>query len=233
MMIATPIQSKLAAFNNAFNNALNQECDEIIKRSDAATAPDRYWILTHESDQLYTYGTNEETQLADSIPAQINGIAVQPQTRTGGITYHGPGQISWSWLINYRRLRRLHDTRSQEFSIQKLMQTFRNVVNAEFNQNLILNPGDPGFYTQQGEKILSFGVYLASASWIAVKVSLNLHVDLNVYNNVAICGVQNRSMGNLMSTLPSIPEQQKLGQRLLHTLWDNIYTDYHLTDWTD
>lgn len=225
-MIATLVQSKLAAFNNA----LNHECDEIIKRSDAVTAPDRYWIMTHNSEQLFTYGADLNME---SAPTSIHGITVQAQARTGGITYHGPGQLSWGWLINYRRLRRLHDARSAEFNMQKLMQTFRNVVNAEFNQSLILNPGDPGFYTQDGKKVLSFGIQLVSASWVVVKVSLNLCVDLSVYNNVAICGVRNRSMGNLLSELPSIAEQQELGQRLLQVLWDNLYSEYQIVPWTD
>jgi lipoate-protein ligase B len=225
-----PIQIKHAVFDNT----LNDECLQIIDRIGDETdqAADRYWIMTHDDQQLFTCGT-DEAHYAGSMPAQINGIPVVPQSRNGGITYHGAGQLSWGWMINIRRILRLQDTRSREFNIHKLMQIWRNVLNLEFSENLITNPGDPGLYRINGEKVCSFGTQLLRMRWIVVKISINLHTNLDVYNNATICGVQNRSMGNLLPSLPDVKTQQDLGQRLLQVLWDNIYEAYEVQTWTD
>jgi len=223
-----PIQIK----HTVFDNTLNDECQKIIDSigDDVNQAADRYWSMTHDDRQLFTCGT-DEAHYAGSMPAQINGIPVVPQSRNGGITYHGAGQLSWGWMINARRLRRLQDTRTQELKPAAFMQIWRNILNAEFHEKLITNPGDPGLYRINGEKVCSFGTHIVRQRWMVVKISINLQVNLDVYNNATICGVQNRRMGNLLSVMPSLIEQQELSQRLLTALWGNIYEHYELQPW--
>jgi len=216
--------------HRTFNNNLNQQCDEIIQRHDQ-DAPDRYWIMTHV-DQLFTYGTQEVDEAL--APSHINGIVLQPMDRSGAITYHGPGQISWGWLINYRRLRRLYDAFHHDpFSFNILLQLFRNILNDRFNETLVSNPGDPGIYRRNREKILSFGADARHTGWIVVKASLNLCVDLDVYAGTTICGVRDRPMGNLLSNKIDVAEQHALGEELVRMLWSNIYEHYSEQPWAE
>ena len=225
------IQSKHVDFTNDVDTESQRVVNSI---ADASTEPDRYWIISHSetSPQSFTCGT-DEAEYTSTAPAAIHEIPVQYQQRNGGITYHGPGQISWVWMIDYRRVRRMQDTHTRDFSVAKIMQTFRNILNLEFGENLIANPGDPGLYRVTGEKIMSFGVHVHKSRWIFIKVNLNLCVDLSVYQGVTICGVDNRPMGNLLQTFPTVSEQQALGQRIMTTLWDNIYESYQLQPWSD
>ena len=220
------IQLKHAPFSN---DLVNDECGRWLNYVSEDTnpdRPDRYWIMAHADEPLYTYGTKAIHNSAD-MPNTINGIPVQPQIRNGGITYHGPGQISWVAVLNYRRLLRHGDI----LNMQDFMVKFCNSVNAEFNETLVSDPADPGLYRTSGEKILSFGIDAPGVSWVAIKLSLNVCVDLSAYNNTATCGVNDRSMGNLMSNLPDLGTQARMGENIIRRLCAEIYESHQIVDW--
>ena len=223
------VQLKHTHFSNAL---VNDECNRylhIVADDDNTNRPDRYWIVTNTGTQLFTYGTKAKHDSAD-IPTQLNGIAVAPQIRTGEITYHGPGQLGWIWHINYRRLLRQH---GQNLNMATILRHICTAVNAEYSETLESSPSDPGLYRSSGEKILSYGMDSPGVSWVAVKLSLNLHVDLSVYNNTTICGVKNRVMGNLLPELPDLATQAQMGENIVRRVCEMIYTDYQITDWIE
>ena len=222
------VQFKHAEFSNSI---VNDECGSmlhVVADDSNPDRPDRFWIMTNSGAGIFTYGTKTQHHSAE-IPTLINGMWVKPQIRTGGITYHGPGQLSWVGILNYRRLRR----RSELLSINELMQKFCNSVNAEFSTDLVSHPEDPGLYLPSGEKIASYGMDAPGVSWVALKISLNLQVDLGVYENTTICGVQNRPMGNLLSSLPDLTTQAQLGESIVRRFCDELYSEHQITDWAD
>lgn len=224
------IQLKHAQYSN---NILNNDCSRLLRfvEEDSNLArPDRFWIMTNADQQMFSYGTKTQHNSAE-IPAQLNGLDVVPQIRTGGMTYHGPGQLTWVGIMNYRRLRRI--AVSDVLNIESVLKYFRDAVNAEFNENLESHSLDPGLYRPTGEKIASYGVDMAGLSWFALKLSLNLHVNLDVYTNTTICGVENRPMGNLLQSLPDINTQQQLATNITQRFLDLLYHEYQITPWTE
>jgi lipoate-protein ligase B len=223
------VQFKHTTFSNTLVNDVCNRHLHIVADDDNPARPDRYWIVSNTGTQLYTYGTRNRHD-SSTMPAQINGIAVEPQIRTGDITYHGPGQLGWLWIINYRRLLRQY---GKDLNMPILMQYVCTAVNAEFSETLQSDLRDPGLYRPTGEKILSYGIDMPGVSWMAIKLSLNLHVDLSVYNNATICGIENRAMGNLLPSLPDLNTQAQLSESITRRVWDQIYTEYQITDWAD
>lgn len=216
------VQFKHAPFSNTL---VNDECGRylnFVTEDINRNRPDRFWIMTNESTQLFTYGTKTVHNSAEQ-PTVLNGIPVVPQIRTGGITYHGPGQLSWVALLNYRRLVRHGDI----LNLNDLLDRFCDSINVEFNETLISDHQDPGIFRPTGEKILSYGADAPGVSWVAVKLSLNLHVDLNVYQGTTICGVSQRTMGNLLPSLPDLDTQAQLGESIIRRFCQSIYLDGH------
>jgi len=224
------VQLKHVEFNNAI---INEHCSrylDLAGNDGNPQRPDRFWIM-HTLDStpgVFTYGTKQSHD-SSNIPKSINGIEVVPQIRTGEITYHGPGQIGWIGVMNYRRFVR----QNPEFNLEELMHEFCISINEEFHETLIYNPDDPGIYRTTGEKVLSLGVDLPGITWMALKIGLNLHVDLNVYNNATICGISNRSVGNLLTYMPDQDEQQRLGISILQRFLARIYHQHRIVPWTD
>ena len=223
------VQLKHDSFSNTLVNDVCNRYLHFVADDDNPIRPDRYWIVSNTGTQLFTYGTRNRHD-SSTIPSQINGIAVEPQIRTGDLSYHGPGQLGWIWHINYRRLLRQY---GQSLNMAILMENICAAVNAEFSETLQSDPRDPGLYRSTGEKILSYGIDMPGVSWMAVKLSLNLHVDLSVYNNATICGIENRVMGNLLPELPDLATQAHLGENIVRRVCDLIYTDYQIVPWTD
>lgn len=222
------VQFKHAEFSNSI---VNDECSTVlhlVADDDNPNRPDRFWIMTNSGSQLFTYGTKNPHNSAD-FPELINNMIVMPQIRTGGITYHGPGQLSWVGILNYRRLRR----RSDILHIEDVLQRFGDSINAEFNTGVVSNPEDPGLYHANLEKVASYGIDTPGMSWVALKISLNLHVDLGVYENTTICGVQNRPMGNLLSSLPDLATQAQIGENIIRRFCDLIYQEHQIVPWAD
>jgi lipoate-protein ligase B len=223
------VQFKHAPFSNSI---LNDECGRylnFVTEDLNKDRPDRFWILTNESTQLFTYGTKSVHNSAEQ-PSMLNGIPVMPQIRSGGITYHGPGQLTWICMLNYRRLVRHGDV----LNLDDLLERLRLAVNAEFDENLVANYADPGLYRASDEKILSYGADAPGVLWVALKVSLNLHVNLDVYQDTTICGVHNRPMGNLLPSRPDLATQAQIGENIMRRFCDLIYLDGHqIVDWVE
>lgn len=227
------VQQKVCEFSNSIVNDVATRYLHVVNDDSNPECADRYWIMTNSGTQVFTYGTKHPDFNSAAQPTLVNGIPVEPQIRTGQLTYHGPGQLSWVAVLDYRRLRRLQG-QGNHFDINRLLECVKDAVNTEFNETLQYDPADPGFYRPTGEKVLSYGVDLPGMRWIAIKISLNLCVDLSVYNNTAICGVENRVMDNIMTTLPDQATQIALAQSVAQRFWDNVYLDgYQLDPWTD
>jgi lipoate-protein ligase B len=222
------VQLKHASFSN---NLINDECGlwlQTVAEDSNRNRPDRYWVVTvPDGTQLFTYGTKSAHD-SSAMPSNINGIPVEPQFRSGMMTYHGPGQIGILCVVNYSRLYRYGD----QINLQNIIDTFCSSVNDEFNETLVSDHEDPGLYRSTGEKIMGFGIDTTGIKWMAIKIYLNLHVDLNVYTDATICGVTNRPMGNLLPSLPDLTTQAQMGENIVRRFWDYLYKDYQVSDWS-
>lgn len=225
------VQLKHAEFSNSLiNDGCNAYLNTVLQDANL-DLPDRYWAMTNADQQLFTYGTKIQHD-SSQLPALINGLPLKPQHRGGGITYHGPGQLTWAWIIDWRRLARLQP-HPRMLDINRVLEFLAQVINARFGENLRGNINDPGLFRPSGEKILSFGTDVQNLRWLTMKLSLNLCTDLAVYNNATICGKENRNMGNLLTELPDMNTQIQLSQDLVRDFWAVLYDEYQEVACTD
>ena len=147
---------------------------------------DLIWVLKHES--VYTAGTSFDKN--DIIDRSINIIKTN---RGGKITYHGPGQLIFYFVIDLNK--RKKDIRKFISLIEKTIidtlqfysiDTFADKENIGiwYNDNSVI------------KKVAAIGVRVSK--WIAYHgFSLNINNDLKKYSAIIPCGIKDKGITNL------------------------------------
>ena len=167
------------------------------------------WVLEHES--IFTAGTSySKNEILDK------DIKILETNRGGKITYHGPGQLIFYFVIDLKK--RKKDIRKFisliEISIIETLKTFdiethsdRNNIGIWFNNN------------GKFEKISAIGVRVSK--WIAYHgFSLNINNDLDPYKKIIPCGITDRGISNLMKI--SNKNYEKLKEILIENFIKNL-----------
>ena len=149
------------------------------------------WILEHKD--VYTAGTNyKDNELLDK---SINLIKTN---RGGKITYHGPGQLVFYFVI---------DLNKREKDIRKLISSIENtIINTlkEFKINTFADRNNIGIWHKRKlknkskvEKVAAIGIKVKK--WIAYHgFALNISNDLNAYKKIIPCGIKDKDITNLI-----------------------------------
>ena len=150
-------------------------------------AKDLIWILEHTD--IYTAGTsfNEDDILDKSIK-------VKKTNRGGRITFHGPGQIMFYFVINLNKKK-------------KDIRWFINVIEKTIIQTLsdynITSKGDKkdiGIWVKlnnKERKIASIGIKIKK--WIAYHgFALNYSVNIEKFKKIIPCGIKNKKIINII-----------------------------------
>ena len=146
------------------------------------------WILEHE--EIYTGGTSyKEKEILDK---SINFIKTN---RGGKITYHGPGQIVFYFVI---------DLRKREKNIRKLISSIEKTIINKKNNFKIKSFADRNnigiWYKNKKnvEKIAAIGIKVRK--WIAYHgFAINITNNLKKYNKIIPCGIEKKKITNLSS----------------------------------
>ncbi len=167
------------------------------------------WVLEHES--IYTAGTSySKNEILDK------NIKIHETNRGGKITYHGPGQLIFYFVIDLKK--RKKDIRKFisliENSIIETLKIFnieshtdRNNVGIWFNNNGKL------------EKIAAIGVRVSK--WIAYHgFSLNINNDLDPYKKIIPCGITDKGVSNLKKI--SNKDYEKIREILIENFIKNL-----------
>ena len=144
------------------------------------------WILEHEP--IFTAGTSySENDVLDK------SIKIQETNRGGKITYHGPGQMIFYFVI---------DLRNKKKDIKKFISAIENTIIETLDQFKIKSHADREnvgiWFDNKGklEKIASIGVRVSK--WIAYHgFSINIKNNLGPYNKIIPCGISDRGVTNL------------------------------------
>ena len=144
------------------------------------------WILEH--DPVFTAGKSfSENDIIDK------SIKIYETNRGGKITYHGPGQLIFYFVI---------DLRNRKKDLRKFISVIENSIIEtlrEFKINCHADRENIGiWFNNKGklEKIAAIGVRVRK--WIAYHgFSLNIKNDLEPYKKIIPCGVTNRKVTNL------------------------------------
>ena len=144
------------------------------------------WILEHEP--IFTAGTRSSEN--DIIDKSIN---IFKTNRGGKITYHGPGQLMFYFVIDLRNKKK--DIRKFITVIEKsIIETLK-----EFKIECFADREDIGiWFNNKGnfEKVAAIGVRVSK--WIAYHgFSINIDNDLNKYKAIVPCGITDKDITNL------------------------------------
>ena len=144
------------------------------------------WILEHEP--IYTAGTNYSKN--DILDQSIN---IYKTNRGGKITYHGPGQLIFYFVI---------DLRNKKKDIRKFISAIENTIIETLEQFQIKSHADRKnvgiWFDNNGkmEKVAAIGVRVSK--WIAYHgFSLNINNNLDSYKKIIPCGIKDKGVTNL------------------------------------
>ena len=144
------------------------------------------WILEHPS--IYTAGTSyNQNEILDK------SITVIKTNRGGKITYHGPGQSIYYFVIDLNKRKkdiRKFTTNIENIIIQTLKEYQINSFNDRDNIGIWVN------HKNKIKKIAAIGIRVSR--WIAYHgFAINVNNNLENYNKIIPCGIRNRSVSNL------------------------------------
>ena len=186
MMIRIKKSIKPIKYENAIS-LLEKRLDEIH----AKKKNELIWVLEHK--EAYTAGTNyKDNELLDK---SINLIKTN---RGGKITYHGPGQLIFYFVI---------DLNKRKKNIRKLITSVENCIIQtlkEFNINVFADRKNVGIWYKRKfykktkvEKVAAIGIKVKK--WIAYHgFALNISNNLDAYKKIIPCGIKDKEITNLI-----------------------------------
>ena len=154
---------------------------------------DEIWVTEH--NPIYTTGLNKKNfKLPNS---SIPHIFVD---RGGKITFHGPGQIIFYFLINLDK---------NKLSIRRLVSGIeQSILMYLKNKKIIgkLKKNAPGIYVDE-KKIASIGLRLKKG-FTYHGLSLNVNMNLGPFLDIDPCGYKGLKMSQLEDYLPKISQSE-------------------------
>ena len=144
------------------------------------------WILEHE--EIFTGGTSyKEKEILDK---SINFVKTN---RGGKITYHGPGQLVFYFVL---------DLKKREKNIKKLISSIEKTIIDTLYYFKIKSFADRkniGIWhvdNKDAKKIAAIGIKVKK--WIAYHgFSINISNDLKKYEKIIPCGIKKKKITNL------------------------------------
>ena len=150
-------------------------------------AKELIWILEHPS--VYTAGTSyNENEILDK------SIKVIKTNRGGKITYHGPGQLVFYFVL---------DLKKRDKKIRKLINVIEKTIIDTLSYYKIKSFADRkniGIWYKNNkskEKVAAIGIKVKK--WIAYHgFSININIDLKKYEKIIPCGIKEKKITNLI-----------------------------------
>ena len=147
------------------------------------------WTLEH--NEVFTAGTSyKENEIIDK------SINILETNRGGKITYHGPGQLIFYFVLD---LRKKKDIRKFITTIEKtIIQTLKFYKIETFPDKDKI--GIWYKYNNEVKKIAAIGIRVSK--WIAYHgFAININNDLEKYKKIIPCGISDKGVTNLKNIL--------------------------------
>ena len=181
MSIEIKISKKPIEYNKAINYL-----EKRVKSIQENNEDELLWILSHPS--TYTAGISSKN--SEILDKKINVIKTN---RGGKITWHGPGQKVFYFVINLSK--RDKDIRKFINNIEKIIiKTLK-----EYKIESFADRKNVGIWVKKNNKILKIAaIGVKVRKWIAYHgFSVNINNDLQKYNKIIPCGIKKRGLTNL------------------------------------
>ncbi len=170
-------------------------------RNNNTRIPTPNYLLFVEHPHVYTLGKSgdEKNLLINELQLQNKEATFHKINRGGDITYHGPGQ-----LVGYPIL----DLDNFFTDIHKYLRLLEETIIltlAEYGIKGERSKGETGVWLDakdpaKARKICAFGV--RCSRWVTMHGwGFNVNSDLNYFNNIIPCGIQNKAVTSLNKEL--------------------------------
>ena len=181
MMIDIKISRKRIEYSKAIKY-LEKRVNEIEEKK----SKELIWVLEHPS--IYTSGRN--TNFNDVIDKKIKIIKTK---RGGKITYHGPGQLIFYFVINLKNKKK---------DVRWFLNIIENTIITTLKYYKIIAKSDRkniGIWVKHKNESKKLGaIGLRIKKWIVYHgFSININVNLNRFNKIVPCGIKDKGVINL------------------------------------
>ncbi|MEO6233276.1 MAG: lipoyl(octanoyl) transferase LipB [Ferruginibacter sp.] len=172
------------------------------------------YLLLCEHPPVYTLGKSghEENILISEDEMQRQGIQYFKTNRGGDITFHGPQQIVGYPIIDLEKF---------YTDIGRYLRELEEIIIltlAEYGITGERSKGETGVWidpdiTGKARKICAMGV--RCSRWITMHgFALNVNTDLNYFNNIIPCGIENKKVTSIEYELQRSIEIQEVKEKI-------------------
>jgi lipoyl(octanoyl) transferase len=180
----------------------------------SAELPTQHHLLLVEHTPVYTLGKSGKIEhvLISEQQREEKGIQFFHTNRGGDITFHGPQQI-----VGYPIL----DLEKFYTDIGRYLRELEEVIIltlAEYGIAAGRSPGETGVWIDadtkgQERKICAMGV--RCSRWITMHgFAFNINTDLNYFNYIIPCGIQNKKVTSLKTELGRAVDMEEVKDKL-------------------
>jgi lipoyl(octanoyl) transferase len=174
---------------------------KISNRNNNTNFPTPNHLLFVEHPHVYTLGKsgNENNLLVNESQLQNKNATYYKINRGGDITYHGPGQIVAYPILD------LDNFFTDIHKYLRLLEETIILTLAEYGIKGERSKGETGVWLDvedpaKARKICAFGV--RCSRWVTMHGwGFNVNSDLNYFNNIIPCGIQNKAVTSLNKEL--------------------------------
>ncbi len=181
---------------------------------DRMQVPTVNYLLFVEHPPVYTLGKSGhmENVLLNEVQRKERGIEFFQTNRGGDITFHGPHQV-----VGYPIL----DLEKFYTDIGRYLRELEEVIIgtlADYDIKAGRSPGETGVWIDADKKgserkICAMGV--RCSRWVTMHgFALNVNTDLNYFNHIIPCGIQNKKVTSLQAELSREVDIQEVKNNL-------------------
>jgi lipoyl(octanoyl) transferase len=180
------------------------------------------YFLVCEHPPVYTIGKSGhmENMLISEMDMERKGIGFFKINRGGDITFHGPGQIVGYPIIDLEKFytdigRYLREL--EEVIIGTLAEYGIHGERSKGETGVWIEPHVPG----KERKICAMGV--RCSRWITMHgFALNVNTDLNYFENIIPCGIENKKVTSMEKELQRKVDINEVKKTLQHN-FENVF----------
>lgn len=185
---------------------------EIHSKRVSGEVEDFLFLLEHPN--TYTLGktAHKENLIGNEDYLKENHISVYDIDRGGDITYHGPGQIVGYPIVDLNNW--FKDT-------HKYLRALEEVIIktcSEYGLHCERNPKHTGVWLED-RKIAAIGIKVSR--WVTMHgFAFNVNTNLDLFNGIIPCGIQDKSVTSLSKELKKEISIQEVKEKLLKNFSD-------------
>ena len=215
---AWDLQERLLQENIAIKTAARQSNVDYDPRD----LPTKHYLLLCEHPPVYTLGKSGHMSnvLINEEEMKYKGISFFHTNRGGDITFHGPGQIVGYPILDLEKFKTDIGwyLRSLEETIIGLLAAYNIAGDRSKGETGVwIEPGIPG----RERKICAMGV--RCSRWVTMHgFALNVNTNLQYFNHIIPCGIQNKQVTSLAQEL-SLPMDFETVKEKLKQSFEKIF----------